>query len=172
MILKPCTASDLSALRDLSEFLYEETFRDYCSEQVMSAYLSDAFTTQKLLGELSNPDSFFFYIEQEGEIAGYIKLNIGAAQTEPLGNCALELQRIYIDSRFKGKGIGTRALEEICRVARLYGKSFVWLGVWEKNKPALDFYAKNGFLAFDEHVFIMGDEHQRDFLLKKELENI
>ena len=45
--------------------------------------------------------------------------------------------------------------------------SYVWLGVWEQNPRAIRFYEKNGFVPFDTHVFILGEDKQTDILMKK-----
>ena len=45
----------------------------------------------------------------------------------------------------------------------------IWLGVWEKNFPAQKFYTDKGFRKFSEHAFVLGDDVQTDFLMKKEL---
>ncbi|MEG2102651.1 MAG: GNAT family N-acetyltransferase, partial [Flavobacterium sp.] len=43
---------------------------------------------------------------------------------------------------------------------------YIWLGVWEENIRALSFYKKNGFVEFDKHIFVLGDEEQTDLLMK------
>jgi ribosomal protein S18 acetylase RimI-like enzyme len=43
---------------------------------------------------------------------------------------------------------------------------YVWLGVWEKNLRAIQFYKKNGFVEFDQHLFILGDDPQTDIMMK------
>ena len=53
--------------------------------------------------------------------------------------------------------------------ARKWGKTAIWLGVWEHNVPALGFYQKNGFRQVGHHDFVMGDEVQTDFLYLKEV---
>jgi ribosomal protein S18 acetylase RimI-like enzyme len=45
----------------------------------------------------------------------------------------------------------------------------LWLGVWEKNEPAIRFYEKNGFKKFSKHIFKLGNDEQTDLLLKKTL---
>ena len=52
-------------------------------------------------------------------------------------------------------------------VAKEQEKSSVWLGVWEKNDAALNFYKKLGFEAVGEHVFQLGDDPQRDIIMQK-----
>ena len=43
---------------------------------------------------------------------------------------------------------------------------YIWLGVWQENPKAIQFYTKNGFEVFDQHVFKLGDEEQTDFLMR------
>jgi ribosomal protein S18 acetylase RimI-like enzyme len=47
----------------------------------------------------------------------------------------------------------------------------MWLGVWEENPRAIRFYQKLGFVEFGEHIFQLGDDAQRDVLMKKKLPN-
>jgi ribosomal protein S18 acetylase RimI-like enzyme len=46
---------------------------------------------------------------------------------------------------------------------------YVWLGVWEQNHRALQFYKKNGFVPFDTHIFKLGNDEQTDIMMKLEL---
>ncbi|WP_221405412.1 N-acetyltransferase [Flexibacter flexilis] len=50
----------------------------------------------------------------------------------------------------------------MARLLRVY----VWLGVWEQNAKAIRFYEKNSFVAFDKHIFILGDEAQTDIMMQ------
>ena len=54
-------------------------------------------------------------------------------------------------------------------IAKELQKKYIWLGVWEKNERALEFYKKNGFVAFDQHIFTLGTDVQTDILMKLEL---
>jgi len=54
-------------------------------------------------------------------------------------------------------------------IARKKQKQFIWLGVWEKNKRAIDFYTRWGFEKFGEWDFLLGNDLQRDWLMKKAL---
>ena len=48
-------------------------------------------------------------------------------------------------------------------------KELVWLGVWEHNPRAIDFYKKFGFEKFGTHIFYLGDDAQEDWLMLKRL---
>ena len=44
---------------------------------------------------------------------------------------------------------------------------YLWLGVWEKNTPAISFYKKMGFITSGKHKFMLGLEEQSDLVMKK-----
>jgi ribosomal protein S18 acetylase RimI-like enzyme len=95
-----------------------------------------------------------------------MKLNEGGAQTELQKEDSFEIERIYVLSDFQGKGIGRQLLEKAIQMAKEKKASYIWLGVWEENKRAIQFYKKNGFIAFDEHYFMLGDDKQTDIMMK------
>lgn len=53
--------------------------------------------------------------------------------------------------------------------ARQLNKKTVWLGVWEHNLRAINFYKKHGFSKFGEHLFLVGKDAQTDWLMKQSL---
>jgi ribosomal protein S18 acetylase RimI-like enzyme len=56
--------------------------------------------------------------------------------------------------------------DEAIAMARQKHLKFLWLGVWEENHRALNFYKKNGLVEFDKHNFILGNDVQTDVLMK------
>jgi ribosomal protein S18 acetylase RimI-like enzyme len=57
------------------------------------------------------------------------------------------------------------------QVARHKNVDFVWLGVWEENTRAINFYQKNGFVAFDKHIFKLGSDEQTDIMMRLQLKD-
>jgi hypothetical protein len=37
----------------------------------------------------------------------------------------------------------------------------------EKKTRAIKFYKKNGYVEFDKHTFVLGEDEQTDILMKK-----
>lgn len=60
----------------------------------------------------------------------------------------------------------TIILYQFLKVAKQHQVHYIWLGVWEENHRALQFYAKNGFLTFDKHIFILDNDQQTNLLIK------
>lgn len=137
----------------------------------MRLYLETAFSTEKVQGELSDENAAFYFAEFENEIIGYLKVNYGDSQTEIKSEKALEIERIYVLREFHGKQIGQMLYEKAIELAKDIHAEFVWLGVWEQNPRAIRFYEKNGFKAFDKHIFRLGNDEQIDIMMKLMLKN-
>jgi ribosomal protein S18 acetylase RimI-like enzyme len=132
----------------------------------MTRYLEEGFSLDKLSRELKDENTAFYFVKSENEVIGYMKLNEGRAQTELQKEDSFELERIYVLSDYQGKGIGRQLLDKAIQLAKEQKASYIWLGVWEENKSAIQFYKKNGFIAFDEHYFMVGDDKQTDIMMK------
>jgi len=129
-------------------------------------YLSQKFTLEKITNEILNPESQFYFVFYEDEIIGYLKLNYGKTQTEIVKGKSLEIERIYVIKSYQGKGIGQLLFNYAKRIANEKALEFIWLGVWNKNKRAIQFYERNGFKTFDKHTFMLGSEKQTDVMMK------
>jgi ribosomal protein S18 acetylase RimI-like enzyme len=158
---------DYKSIQLIGRETFYETFASSNSEADIQKYLLESFTDKKVKQELSNENSLFF-IAWENEIPiGYLKINIGKAQTELQDPLAIEIERIYVKASHQGKKIGQLLYDKAIEVAKLKDKQVIWLGVWEKNVRAIKFYEKNGFIAFDKHLFIMGTDKQTDIMMRK-----
>jgi len=168
--VKKATTYDLSTVQRIGRETFIETFADSNTEEDMNKYLESSFSDSRLTDELNNPESLFYIAWEDDKPVGYLKLNTGIAQTELQDQKALEIERIYVKSSHLGKKVGQLLYEKALDVALQQHNSYLWLGVWEKNPRAIRFYEKNGFIAFDKHIFKMGDDEQVDIMMKKELQ--
>lgn len=169
VFLRQCTPDDLSELRKISIDTYFETFEKFNSKENMDAYLESAFNTPKLRKELSDPHSQFYFLSCGGQLAGYLKINEEPSQTDIHDEKSLEIERFYILGAFQGGGMGQFLMDQALSIAIARKKDYVWLGVWEHNEKAKRFYEKNGFFRIGSHSFVMGDDDQTDFVLRKDL---
>jgi len=161
--------SDINQLQQIGRQTFYETFAATNSEQNMTLYLGEGFAPDKLRAELQHPNSTFYFAEQAGRVIGYLKVNTGPAQKEQQADNALEVERIYVLQEFHGQLVGQLLYEQALALARQAQVDYVWLGVWEDNQRAIRFYQKNGFVAFDKHVFMLGEDIQTDILMKRPL---
>jgi ribosomal protein S18 acetylase RimI-like enzyme len=137
------------------------------ADETITMYLHEAFNKEKLREELKNKHSKFYFLYVDSDLAGYLKINETPAQTDINDPQSIEVERIYVRKRFKGKGLGKKLIDYAIRLAIEAGKDYVWLGVWEKNSDAISFYTRMGFSEAGRHVFKMGNEMQNDLIMKK-----
>lgn len=167
--IRKCNVQDLDSLCKISIETFYQTFADSNTEENMTAYLDSAYNKEKLYEELCNPDSSFFFIYVDESLAGYLKTNEYPSQTDINDIDSLELERIYILKEFQGAGLGQDLLEHTISIATEHGKKYIWLGVWEHNERAKHFYQKNGFYRIGAHSFVVGDDVQTDYVMRKDL---
>jgi ribosomal protein S18 acetylase RimI-like enzyme len=163
------TINDIEQLQMIGRKTFSETFSATNTEENMNKYLEEGFSTDRLTEELTDPDSEFYFAMLDGHVIGYLKLNFGRSQTEIKDDKALEIERIYVAKEFHGKKVGQLLYEKAIEIAKQKHADYVWLGVWEENPRAISFYRKNGFVAFDKHVFKLGDDEQTDIMMKLRL---
>lgn len=169
MKIKKCSLDDILDLQKIYRQTFFETFSEQNSEENMRIFLDKAYSEEKLKSEIEDKESETFLAVENQKILGVLKINTGNAETESGLENSLEIQRIYILKESKGLGIGTVFMNLAEKKARELEVSFIWLGVWEKNFPAQKFYTDKGFRRFSEHDFVLGDDVQTDFLMRKEL---
>ena len=167
--IRKATLDDLLVLQQIGRQTFTETFASFNSAENLSQYLEQRFSPDQLKAELSNDASAFYFAENDGQVIGYLKINFGKAQTELKDEHGLEIERIYVLQQYHGKKVGQLLYEKAIEIAREMNRRYVWLGVWEENKRALQFYRKNGFVEFDKHIFRLGQDEQTDIMMKLEL---
>ena len=169
MKIRKLNIDDLETLRNLSIQTFKETFEEVNTEEDMQKYLDENLSIEKLKTELENPNSKFYFAENNDEILGYLKLNFKDAQTEKLEENHFEIERIYVLKAFLGQKIGQILFDKAIEIGREKNLEYVWLGVWEENHRAIRFYGKNGFEIFGKHDFVLGEDVQTDLLMKMKI---
>ncbi|TAE87749.1 MAG: GNAT family N-acetyltransferase [Bacteroidetes bacterium] len=165
----PVNGFCLARLQNIAKETFYQTFIHETTEQNMQAYLDEAFGLDNIQKQAINPNVRLFLISVGEEDAGYIKLNIGEAQTELQEQDGIEIERFYVRKKFQGKGIAKRLMEQAIETGISLNKSYIWLGVAETNVKAVRFYTKYNFQVFGEHGFVLGGENQIDLMMRRPL---
>jgi len=164
--LRMVSLEDVQELQRIGKKTFYETFSESNSDANMASYLESGFSIAKLQEELNNSQTFFYFAMFQNIVVGYLKVNVGEAQTEMQGHDGLEIERIYVTRAFQGKDVGKLLYDKAYEIAKQKSVSYIWLGVWEDNYRAISFYKKCGFIEFDKHVFKLGDDEQTDIMMK------
>ncbi|HJS00189.1 MAG TPA: GNAT family N-acetyltransferase [Flavobacterium sp.] len=169
ILITKINSNQVYQLQAIGKQTFLETFAEVNSEENMKSYLEKEFAIEKLQAQLNNKDSAFYFATLNDNVIGYLKINFGQSQTELKDNKALEIERIYVLKEFHGKKVGQLLYNKAIQIAKEKNADYVWLGVWEENTRAINFYKKNGFIEFDKHIFKLGNDEQTDLMMKLHL---
>jgi len=167
--IREAMLTDIPELREVAISSYHDAFASFNTPENMEAYIQESYNLPTLEGELLQPESKLFLACEDERIVGFSRLRESNEVLDMLGSNTVELQRLYVLTADQGKSVGRLLMESSLTYARERAYDWIWLGVWEHNYKAQQFYNKHGFEKFSEHVFWMGDDAQTDWLLKKKL---
>jgi diamine N-acetyltransferase len=170
IIIRLAAENDAELVADLSRQTFYETFALDNTKDNMHKFMNEQFTREKLIDEVKQPWQLFYLAFIKDEPVGYVKLREGSVPPQLEARSCLEIARIYSVQRKIGRGVGKKLMQTCLEVAKQKGKKILWLGVWKQNHRAIDFYTAWGFEIFGEQEFLLGDDVQTDWLMKKDLE--
>jgi len=163
------TTDDARMLSELGARTFYETFAKDNTPENMDLHLKESFSPEIQFEELSAPNTIFLIVEAESIPLGYAQLLMDSRDESLTGSKPLEIRRIYVAQEYVGKGIGKELMKAAIDEARRRNCDCVWLGVWEKNQRAIDFYRKWGFHETGTHIFKVGEDPQTDFVMELKL---
>lgn len=167
--LQKCAVVHLDELIGISKKTFVDAFETQNNPDDFWEYINLAFASERLETELKNPNSSFYFVYLGQHLTGYFKLNENDSQTDIKATESIEIERIYLLQEFQGMKIGQWMLKQIKIQALAKNKTFLWLGVWERNTGAIGFYKKNGFTEFGKHPYYIGKDKQIDLLMRLDL---
>ena len=167
--IQPATLNDVTTLTWLGETTFIETFAHLNTEADMQQYLAENFSVNQVTKELMDGNNKFFLAFWDRQPVAYMKLRLGPHHDQPQHTHALELERIYVLKDYLEKKIGATLLQHAIVFGQTLGYQTLWLGVWEHNERAINFYKRWGFTRYGSHLFILGSDPQTDILMKKDL---
>ncbi len=163
--IRRASATDAKALTDLGRKTFIETFAKDNRQEDMDHYLAETFSEEKQLKEISDPKRFIEIAWDREHAAGFLHLMKSTPDSTVVGANPIELLRLYVDSRWHGKGVGPSLMQRCIEIARETGHETLWLGVWERNLGAQSFYEKFGFKRVGQHLFHLGQDEQVDWVM-------
>ena len=154
----------------LARMTFTETFGHYFRDhQDLIDYYASTFSVAKIRSSLNKPNNVFWIAFSNDLPVGYAKLKIRSKFELIEEDDVSQLQKIYVLKDFLGKGIGKLLFEALQQECFLLKSKYLWLAVLFGNDNAIEFYQKNGFVAFDKHIFKLGDDEQTDILMRLKL---
>jgi len=109
----------------------------------------------------------FIVAEREGHLMAFAQLTLGATHRLLADLPASEVNRLYVQERFAGTGLGTLLLRQAESLVAAQGNAAVWLTAWSGNERALAFYANRGYRDLGCTTYVFGGEAYENRLFLK-----
>lgn len=164
--------ADINDLKIICALGVATFYEAYCLQDDsldLAKYVLESFSLERIETELTDVNSTFFIAEVDGCAVGYAKLRENSLAECLKGEKVVEIQRVYVLEKMKGKGVGNALMRKCFDEARRRNYESVWLGVWEKNLAAQKFYQKYGFIKVGELTFPYGETTGINHVLKLDL---
>lgn len=165
-VVRPAELLEAKKLALLAEKTFKDTFADQNSAEDIKAYCERAYNEEVQAAEIMSPEYITLVVDNDGVLIAYAQLRLGdqpeCVSEQPAG----EIQRLYVDKSWHGKGVAHKLMAVCLETFKKYNAHGVWLGVWENNAKAQSFYKKYNFREVGEHTFILGKDIQRDIIME------
>ena len=121
---------------------------------------------------ISSVGTSFILVERAGHLIAFAQITFGATH-ELVGELnAVELDRLYVQERFTGQGVGKALLNHVEALAASSGASKLWLTAWVKNLRALRFYRAQGYADVGMTMYRFEHEAHENRLFVKALSKV
>lgn len=164
-VIRAAKLSDAKNLSKLAELTFRDTFSDQNTPENMDSHCQSSYGEEIQAQEISDPGYVTIVAEANGQLMAYAQLKWGKAPNCVAAKSPGEIQRLYVDKAFHGKGLAHELMSECLNIFKERNTDIAWLGVWESNPRAIAFYKKFNFQEVGEHIFSLGSDPQRDIIL-------
>ncbi len=169
LTIRHATISDINIISALGITTCYEAYFELDPSRDLAEYCVKFFSLEQLTIEFEDVNSTFLIAEFNGKAVGYAKLREGKKIECLKGANAIEVQRIYLLEKMKGKNIGKALIEKCCEIGKQKGYKTLWLGVWDKNNAAQIFYEKIGMKNIGTTDFSDGKNEFINLVFAKEI---
>lgn len=137
-------AEDIETLSAVATRAYLDHFT-HLWEDSGKAYAEKSFNIKELAVQLRDENNIFYLAFIDNAAVGFLKLRPNNRPALLASVDAFEIERIYLISEVKGKGIGKAMMKQAIDMAREMQKETVWLKVMDSNPQTIGFYESCGF---------------------------
>ncbi len=153
-----CTADDAPRLALVGAATLLDAYAGFLPGDALVLHAAKHHHPAAYEAELARPHSRAWLAEVAPAAApvGYAMLTAPEFPAELVRQGDLELRRIYVLSRFHGRGAALELMEAAIASAREQGAPHLLLGLHPENHRAMAFYRKHGFKQIGTRQFHLG----------------
>lgn len=167
--IRNATSADELSIAVLGMQVFLDTYATEGIRDALAREVLEAFSPEKISSLIARPDIALLVAQARGHLLGFAQIAVRTDHPMIGDPDAAELQRLYVQERFTGHGIGWQLLERAQVQAASRGASRLWATVWTGNHRAMSFYPRQGYWHAGSPVYRLQDEVHENALFCKAL---
>jgi ribosomal protein S18 acetylase RimI-like enzyme len=168
--IRRATEDDAVALSVLAEKTFRDAFADSNNAANMQLHCAGSYGQAVQLAEIRDSSRETWVAESDSRLVAFVQLGLDAVLPMISSERPVEIQRFYVEASHHGAGLAHQLMAHVVARAKAGRTAVLWLGAWERNARALAFYRKWGFEVVGEHTFKLGNDLQRDLIMRRDVQ--
>ena len=138
---------------------FVESHSTSAPKEVLTHYLNQNFTVEKVKQELVDANNSFHIIYYNNVPAGFSKICFNSTHSNISLQKVTKLERLYLLKEYYGLKLGYQLFQFNVQLSKKHNETGMWLFVWVNNEKAINFYNKTGFKIIGKHDFSLNESH-------------
>lgn len=147
--LVPATVDDVQDILALNKKLFEYENSQGFDDNLDTDWPETEEAVNEVSERVTSEDSCGFVVKCEGKTVAYLVGLILEEETGRADSRYAELEHMFTDETFRGKGLGEKLVESFKQWAKDHGIKKLSVNVSFLNKDAIRFYEKVGLIPSD-----------------------
>lgn len=170
--IRAAADDDLAALVTLAGRSFFDAYRETDDHATIEEYCARNFTHARFATILADPCArVLVAADAAGALGGYAQVARTAPPPCVTGPRPVELVRLYLAKEWIGRGAGAALMRAAIDEALRLGGRTLWLGVYERNPRAMEFYRRFGMRVVGTKPWEWGGEVFQDPVMERAIES-
>jgi ribosomal protein S18 acetylase RimI-like enzyme len=153
------TLKDALLLSEISVRSFLPAHGHSASKEDIDNYMSENFSEENFIKELTDIKNQYFLIYYDDKIAGFSKIILNSENKNISNKSSTLMSRLYLLEEFYGFNLGKELFNFNLNFSKKNNQKGIWLAVWIENKRAINFYKKMGFVKVGKFDFKISETH-------------
>lgn len=153
------TVKDANFLSKLSVDTFLPAHGHSAPKEDIENYLTENFSEENFLIELSNTKNEYYLFYVDDKIAGYSKVVFNQSNKNINSKNITYMSRLYFLKEYYGLGLGKILFDFNINLCKENKQTGIWLAVWVENQKGISFYKKMGFQKVGDYDFKISETH-------------
>jgi ribosomal protein S18 acetylase RimI-like enzyme len=134
----------------------------------LASHIGSQLTPARFVALIDDPNIVVLLAESSQRIVAYLVIARRSPHPALAVPAPAELRKLYLDPAHHGTGLSSALIHCALSILNAEGPRPIWLSVFSENPRAIAFYKKWGFEIAGAQDYLVGSDHQKDFLMLRQ----